>query len=80
MKLNKEKCHLLVFGEKDRQISIIIGPSVIKESNEETLLCVVIDQKLNFKQHSNMVCRKASQKLHALARASTYMQNEKLEW
>ena len=77
MKLNEEKCHLLVFGEKDREISINIGPSVIKESNEEKLLGVVIDQKLNFKQHSDMVCRKASQKLHALVRASTYMPKEK---
>ena len=77
MKLNEEKCHLLVFGEKDTEISINVGPSVIKESKEEKLLGVVIDQKLNFKQHLNTVCRKASQKLHALARASTYMPKEK---
>ena len=54
MKLNKEKCHLLVFGEKDLEIPISIGPSVIKESNEEILLGVISDRKLNFKQHSNM--------------------------
>ena len=77
MKLNEEKCHLLVFGEKDTETSINVGPSVIKESKEEKLLGVVIDQKLNFKQHLNTVCLKASQKLHALARASTYMPKEK---
>ena len=77
MKLNEEKCHLLVFGEKGTEISINVGPSVIKESKEEKLLGVVIDQKLNFKQHLNTVCRKASQKLHALARASAYMPKEK---
>ena len=48
-----------------------------KKSKEEKLLGVVIDQKLNFKQHVNMVCTKASQKLHALTRASTYMRKEK---
>ena len=77
MKLNEEKCHLLVFGEKETEISIKVGTSVIKESKEERLLGVVIDQKLNFKQHVDMVCTKASQKLHALARASTYMPKEK---
>ena len=77
MKLNEEKCHLLVFGEKDTEISINVGPSVIKESKEEKLLGVVIDHKLNFKQHLDTVCRKASHKLHALARASTYMPKEK---
>ena len=77
MKLNEERCHLLVFGEEDTEISINVGPSVIKESKEERLLGVVIDQKLNFKQHLDTVCRKASQKLHALARASTYMPKEK---
>ena len=77
MKLNEEKCHLLMFGEKETVISIKVGSSVIEESKEEKLLGVVIDQKLNFKQHVNMVCTKASQKLHALARASTYMPKEK---
>ena len=38
MKLNEEKCHLLVFGEKDTKVSIKVGSSVIKESNEEKLL------------------------------------------
>ena len=73
MKLNEEKCYLLVFGEKDTEISRNVGHSVIKESKVEKLVGVVIDQRLNFKQHLNTVCTKASQKLHALARASTYM-------
>ena len=41
-----KKTHL-VFGEKDTEISINVGPSVIKASKEEKLLGVVIDQKLN---------------------------------
>ena len=77
MKLNEEKCHLLVFGGKDTKVSIKAGSSVIKESNEEKLLGIIIDRKLNFKQHLFTVCNKASQKLHALARASLYMSKEK---
>ena len=38
MKLNEEKCHLLVLGENNIEISINIGTSVIKESKEEKLL------------------------------------------
>ena len=77
MKSNEEKCHLLVFGGKEMEISTKVGSSIIEESKQEKLLGVVLDQKLNFKQHVNMVCTKASQKLHALARASTYMPKEK---
>ena len=44
MKLNEEECYLIVFGEKDAEISINVGPSVIKESKEEKLLGLVIDQ------------------------------------
>ena len=61
MKLNEEKCHLLVFGEKDTKVSIKAGSSVIKESNEEKLLGVIIDRNLNFKKHLFTVCNKASQ-------------------
>ena len=49
MKLIEEKCHFLVFGEKDTKVSIKAGSSVIKESNEEKLLGVILDRKLNFK-------------------------------
>ena len=76
-KLNEEKCHLLVFGEKDTKVSIKAGSSVIKESSEEKLLGVIIDRKLNFKKHLFTVYNKASQKLHALARALMYMPKEK---
>ena len=77
MKLNEEKWHLLVFGEKGTKVSIKASSSVIKESNEEKLLGDIIDQKLNFKQHLFAVWNKANQKLHAFARASMYMPKEK---
>ena len=70
--LTKEKCHLLIFGEKDTGISINVVPSVIKESNEEKLLDVIIDRKLKFKHHLNIVCRKASLKLHACKGLNVY--------
>ena len=51
----------------------------MKESDEEKLLGVTIVKKLNFKSHVNSLCKKASQKLHALARISTYMEKTQLE-
>ena len=41
---------------------------------------MTIDRKLNFKSHVNSLCEKASQKLHALARISTYMEKPQLEF
>ena len=40
---------------------------------------MTIDKKLNFKSHVNSLCKKASQKLHALARISTYMEKPQLK-
>ena len=40
MKLNEDKCHLMVFGDKSNDISLNIGSVRIKESTEEKLLGV----------------------------------------
>ena len=77
MKLNDDKCHLLVFGDKTNDVSVKVGNSLIKESSEEKLLGVTIDKNLSFKTHLNSLCKKASQKLHALARISKFMDTDK---
>ena len=51
----------------------------MKESKEENLLGITFDQSLSFKQHVKALCKKAGQKLHALARISRYMDTEKLQ-
>ena len=51
----------------------------IECSVDEELLGVVIDDQLNFDKHINNVCRKAANKLSALARISKYMDSEKLK-
>ena len=71
MKMNDDKSHLLVLGNKDVEATVNISGSFMKESDEEKLLGVTIDKKLIFKSHVNSLCKKASQKLHALARIST---------
>ena len=79
MKMNEDKSHLLVFGNKDNEVTVNISGSLIKESDEEKLLGVTLDKTLNFKTHVNNLCKKASQKLHALARVSRYMDKPQLE-
>ena len=68
VKPNPDKWHLLVSDKGDNH-AIIIGTEVISNSKEEKILGVYFD-KLNFNSHLKKLCKKASQKLHALARLS----------
>ena len=79
MKLNEEKSHLLIFGTKSDGMALNIGASQISESESEKLLGVIIDSKLNFNLLIIQLCLKASQKLHALARVSNYMDTENVK-
>ena len=73
MKLNEDKCHLMIFGEKGNdEISIKIGEACIKENREENLLGITFDQSLSFKQHVKNLCKKAGQKLCSCQSFSLY--------
>ena len=79
MKLNADKCHLLVLGQRcDDSVTVKIGNTDVVNSSEEKLLGVHIDSKLSFDQHVSKLCQKASNKLYALARISPYMDQNKL--
>ena len=56
MKLNGDKCHLMIFGEISNDLSIKIGNTTIIESMEERILGVILDIKLSFKTHVQSVC------------------------
>ena len=71
MKANSGKCHLLV--TRDTDVTAKIGELDVKNSMEEKLLGVKIDSKLSFENHVSSLCKKASQKLHALARVVNFM-------
>ena len=45
----------------------------MKNSASEKLLGVIIDNKLDFTEHLNTVCKKANLKLHALNRISRFL-------
>ena len=44
MKLNEDKSHLMIFGDKSNDISLNIGSVRIKDSKEEKLLGVILDK------------------------------------
>ena len=71
MKGNTDKCHLIV--STDEPIEIRVGESLIKRSTCEKLLGLKIDDKLSFDTHIKGLCKKANNKLRALARATTHM-------
>ena len=73
MKLNQDKCHLLVSGCKNGNVWANRGNEKNWESNKQKLLCLDIDRNLNFNEHVSSLCRKAGNKLSALARLSNFM-------
>ena len=76
LKANPDKSQLLLTSID--KASIKIGDTDIKSSSSKKLLGVLIDNKLTFSEHVSRLCKKASNKLHALARISKYMTKDKL--
>ena len=71
MKVNADECHLLV--TTNSAVSANIEEFVINNSNEEKILGIKTDIKVSFENHVSSLCKKASQKLHALTRIVNYM-------
>ena len=79
MVLNPDKCHYIVIGDDDPNQKIILNNNEIAGSNEEELLGIFLDSKLNFDSHITSLCKKARQKLSTLARINHYLtQDQKL--
>ena len=70
MKPNGDKCHLIVTTEKF--VSISIDGSNVENKKQQKLLGLKFDSSLSFKGHITSLCKKASQKLHALATIVNY--------
>ena len=54
-------------------ISIKVKDYIIKDSDYEKLLGVTVDANLNFNCHLETILKKASKKVHVLARITPYM-------
>ena len=65
MKVNTGKSHLLVSGKV--RATAKIDSNYIESEKEQVLLGVTIDSNLTFENHINNICKRASEKLNALA-------------
>ena len=65
MKMNSDKCHLLVVGHKFEQIWGEIGTDLIWKSNSVKLLGITIDNHLKFDKHISLLCPKANREVRS---------------
>ena len=70
-KANPGKCHLLI--NIDENVALKIKNETITNSSNEKLLGILFNNKSDFDEHVTSLCRKASQKLNALARVAQYI-------
>ena len=70
MRVNAGKSHLLL--SSNSRATAAIDNSYTESEDEQVLLCITIDSNLTFENHINSICKKASQKLNALARIPPY--------
>ena len=69
VKANPKEFQFMILGKGTRQTKILnIDNIKIRESQNIELLGLTIDNRLTFKEHINMLCRRANDKLHALRR------------
>ena len=71
LKANPDKCHLLI--NTDENVALKIKNETITNSSNEKLLGILFNNKFDFDKHVTSLCRKASQKLNALAKVAQYM-------
>ena len=68
----------VIVPKHGEDIQIKIGEEVIKSKKSVKLLGVTIDNNLNFEEHVAILCKKANQKLHALARVAPFTETKQL--
>ena len=70
--LNAGKCHFMCLWKGTENETFNFKGLVMKNSKEQTIFGVSIDNKLTFKSHIKNSCKKASQKIGALSKLSNY--------
>ena len=74
--LNSVRCHFMTLGTPNNLPNFKCKNITTKSSASEKLLRVIIDNKLDFTEHLNTVCKKANLKLHAVNRISRFLSPE----
>ena len=76
MSLNPTTCHYMCLGKNKENDTFNFGNKSFKNSKEEVILGLTIDNKFSFDNHVKKICRKASQKTCALPRISNYLDSK----
>ena len=75
MAANPDKFQCMILSRHDLGIqNILLGEeTIIKSEMHVKVLGIIIDNKLNFSEHTAQMCRKAARQLNALSRISRYL-------
>ena len=82
LSLNIKKTHYMCFSAKNKvkpDISLKIDGEIIAEVTSSKFLGVIIDDKLNWKDHVSFVCRKVARGLGVIIKARKVLRNESLK-
>ena len=78
MVLNPDKCSFMLLGVDDElQINLVCGNGSLKNREQEKVLEVTIDNKLNFETHLSNITKNADIRFNALTRVQKYMTADK---
>ena len=75
MKLNTDKCHLLLNNQDPNTLKI--GDLLINNSLNEKLLSITFDCKLKFNQHMEDICQSITEVKHTYKTCTMYGSNQK---
>ena len=73
MKLDTDKCHLLLSGNKNEYMWAELDEDIVWESNDVEPPGVKKDNNLRFNKNVSNTCLKANRKLNALTRAAKFV-------
>ena len=73
LKLNTDKCHLLISGNKNEQMWTKLDRDIVWESKDVKLLGITLCNNLRFDKHVSNICSKANRKLSALTRVAKFL-------
>ena len=76
LKANTKKSHLLL-NSTDLGKAVSVGDNLIYNENVVKLLGITFDNTMSFHKHVSGLCKRASKKIHILARIAKYMGLEK---
>ena len=79
MILNSGKCHFMCLVKNTENETYLFNNTEIKNSSEEKILGITIDNKHKFKSHVKSLCRKASQKIRVLSRLTNYLNDSEMQ-